>query len=104
MHRRHFQNLARCYLGRFALEFAHLGKKAEAGVARQAVGPEANVEAERAQFFQIEGRMTQECVAARTVREVELRGAREKIEIAVSEFVQVRDDPSLVDFLSANQE
>ena len=94
---RHLQHFARRKAEFLAQQLAHLGEQAQARIAREAVGPETNVEAERAQSPERERGVTKKSVAARAVGDVKLRRGAEQIEIAGIELVQVRDDPALVD-------
>ena len=75
----------------------HLRKKAEIIVARETVGAETNIEAESAQLLERERRMTEERMAARAMHNVEARCSFEQRKIFRRDFVQMRNNPAVVD-------
>src|SRR5437764_4183599 len=78
-------------------ERPHFGEESQIRIARQTIGPEANVEPERLQPLQLEWRMPKKTVAPRAMRDVKFRRGFEQREVRVVELVQMRDDPGPID-------
>src|SRR5439155_12710137 len=94
IHRHHLQN----FLGRdgreFSLKRAHLVKQAQALITRETVSAEANVQVKRTQTFELKAAVTKVIMTARRMHNVKVTcRSFQQLEIALSQFIQMRGDP-----------
>src|SRR6266480_6383048 len=95
IYRHHLQNSFRRNLGKLLLKCAHFSEQAQIIIARETIRSETNIEAESLQPFELERKVTEIGVAARTMRDGELMpDFSQQVEIAFRQFIQVRDDPT----------
>src|SRR5205814_442907 len=79
-------------------QLAHLGEETQARIARQAVGPETDVEAEASDERQLECLVAKIAVASRAMSDMAFCfRCRERFEVALQNRIEMGDDPSAVE-------